>query len=815
MDRSRVTRVSIARSQPPGLQSLMMFAALLAGACDRGAEPGPEPVPALQAPTARVLFVPGRGHAPGDLVLQCLLQDPDGDLVSATIVGGSTDTVHTVGGIADTVSAEIRELAAGEYELICTATDSGGRTHADTVTVDVAPNDSPSAPLLLTRSGSDWTIVQGAVIDAQGDTLQYEILIEGPRTLGIGPRASPIDTTLTLPVGRYRILSIVHDGFVADTTQHDLDHRTPPTAAQTIVRDGVTFRYSGTHTGTVGTLTVMRPPVETIYAGPVPADTTFAEGTPRDREGLLKGLYTFELDAERDGLRIRDFVLDSIVDLGPSVDLSGVDATLGQEERIVITLPAAVDPNPEDDPTYQGALSLDGKVEVGLSGADLSITGAPDSTGQYAVELVLGNAFTGVLVDTIIGLILPRPVATVQVAPPDSAEFKSGYDDVVVAGGATSVGADLVNDDETKNPLLHFNIASSKLGWYYDFKRMVNDRLGIALGVDYSLVNQFSSFSITDTQASSGIFRFYGTWNAFGSPEGMSGTAVFRLENRHIIGSGITPRDLGFDGGSSLSTATFKDSGWGITIASWKQRFEGGKYLLVGGKMDPGDYSDVYPWLTAYTSYVGDASVNNPTVALPGQGFGIAGKAKFAGDWYGSGGLHDANGSPNEFGLDSFFGVREYYTWVEAGWTPGDNPMDGEGLHVNLWHQDARGDAGTDETWGLTFSAAKVFGGPRRWSPFFRAGYSEENGGQQVRVMFGGGLSAFVRGSDFVGLTTSWSAPLDTSLRNQVTTEAFYRLQLLENLQATPNIQFTINPSQTLQTDVLWVFAALRLRVAL
>jgi len=801
----------------------MMLAVVFSGACsDRAQEPAPAPAPAPepQTPTAQVLYVPGRAHAPGDLVLQCLLEDPDGDLVTATLSGGSTDTVHTVGGAADTVSAEIRELAAGEYELVCTATDAGGRTHADTVTVSVAPNDSPAAPLFVTQSGLDWTIVQGAVIDPQGDTLEYTIEIEGPTTLVIGPRASPIDTTLTLPYGSYRVHSVVHDGFVADTTRRSFDNREPPTVAQSIVRDGVTFRYTATHTGTFARLTVTRSGNDTIYVGAAPADTTFVGITPLDQNGLLKGIYLFTLQADREGAVTRDVVLDSIIDLQPSVDLSGVDVTLDQEDPIVVPLPTPVDPNPEDRPTYTAVRSLDGRVEVSLSGdlagAGLAIVGTADSTGAYAVELVLGNEATGVLVDTIAGVIRPRTVATVQVEPQDSAEFKSGYDDVVVVGGATSVGADLVNDDESKNPLLAVDFARRRMGWYYDFKRKVMNELGVALGLDYSFVNQFSSFSTTDTQAASGIFRVYGTWKAFGSEEGMSGTAVFRVENRHLIGSGVTPRDLGFDGGSSLSTATFKEFGWGITAAYWKQLFEGGRYLLVSGKMDPGDYSDVYPWLTAYTSFMGNASVNNPTVALPGQGFGIVGKAAFAGNWYASAGLHDANGSPTELGLDSFFKVREYYTWVEAGWTTrGNNPMDGEGVHVNLWHQDPREEAGTEETWGVTFSASKVFDGKWRWSPFLRAGYAEGDGGGLVRLMVAGGLSAFVRRSDFVGFTTTWSAPIDTTLRNQVTSEAFYRLQVMENLQATPNIQFTINPSRTLETDVLWVVAALRLRLAL
>jgi len=84
-----------------------------------------------------------------------------------------------------------------------------------------------------------------------------------------------------------------------------------------------------------------------------------------------------------------------------------------------------------------------------------------------------------------------------------------------------------------------------------------------------------------------------------------------------------------------------------------------------------------------------------------------------------------------------------------------------------------------------------------------------------VRFLLAGGAGAFVRKSDFVGLATSWSGPVDSTLRNQVTTEAFYKLQLTEHLQVTPNIQFTINPSQTLETDTLWIGSVLRMRVSI
>ena len=426
-----------------------------------------------------------------------------------------------------------------------------------------------------------------------------------------------------------------------------------------------------------------------------------------------------------------------------------------------------------------------------------------------------GPLLTRGVVATSLGLCNLAPLHGQEpaAAAADSAGFKSGYETVATAGGTTSVGTDLKDDDLKKNPVLDWDVPQAIVPGLYDAKRWLNERLGLAVGVDYSFLNQFSTFSTTDSQAASGIFRIFGTWRLFGDLLGSSGHLVYRVENRHRIGSGIVPRDLGFDGGSSLSTATFKRFDWGVTSLYWKQMFRGEKYFVTVGKMDPGDFSDVYLLLTAYKAFMGDAYFNNPTVALPQQGFGIAGAAGFTDHWYVAGGVHDANGSPTEVGLDSFFEVREYYSWIEAGWRwGGTGVLDGQSVHVNLWRQDAREEAGTEETWGLTFSANPLYDSPVRWSPFLRAGYSEHDGGQLVRFMLAGGLAFFVRKSDLVGVATSWSGPPDSSLRNQVTSEAFYRLQLTENLQLTPVVQFTIHPSQTTEVDTLWVTSVLRVR---
>lgn len=150
------------------------------------------------------------------------------------------------------------------------------------------------------------------------------------------------------------------------------------------------------------------------------------------------------------------------------------------------------------------------------------------------VGLAVISPIPSVLVQTAVGSpadtlnqesVSPDSIAGKSIAS-DTVEFKSGYGDVVQLGGATSVGADLRDDDVDKNPLFEINAARTYLAPYYNIKRKLNDKIRLAVGVDYSFLNQFSNFSTTDRQAASGIFRVFGTWRIFGSILGSSGNLV-------------------------------------------------------------------------------------------------------------------------------------------------------------------------------------------------------------------------------------------------------------------------------------------------
>lgn len=390
---------------------------------------------------------------------------------------------------------------------------------------------------------------------------------------------------------------------------------------------------------------------------------------------------------------------------------------------------------------------------------------------------------------------------------------KSGYERLFTLGGSSSVSQQLVEDDKATRSVFPVSILHDN---YYEFKQRLRARTGIELNIDYNFLNQTASFAENgDRRGASGALRFYGRWYPLLKHGDPNGSLVFRFENRHQIAD-QTPKELGFETGSSLSTAGFKEFGWGVTALYWAQQTTAGRLAFVAGQMDPGDFEDIHPLLNPWTAFTNDASFNNPTTALPNQGLGVVGRAFVTPTVYLKGGVHDANGSPNDIDFDSFFRVREYFTWAEVGWSPTpEKEAAGESIHLTLWHSDRREDPANpvEAGHGVAFSAAHQYGD--RWIPFMRAGYSR-GGGANLSAMVSAGAGIRVRSDDLFGAAATWARPPeDEDGRDQATIETFYRVQLTDNLQLTPALHLTFRPSYNPDRDIVWVASVVRIRFTL
>jgi len=389
-------------------------------------------------------------------------------------------------------------------------------------------------------------------------------------------------------------------------------------------------------------------------------------------------------------------------------------------------------------------------------------------------------------------------------------ESRSGYERDGAIGGNSAVGTQLAEDDEIKKPLFPFSLLHAD---FYKWKKRLKEKTGIELNVDYNFLNQYASFSTVDRRGSSASLRLYGRWYPPWVKGSAKGSLVFRIENRHQFGA-QTPKELGFSTGSSLSTAGFKEFGWGATALYWAQSSADQRLAFVAGQMDPGDFEDIHPLLNPWTAFMNDASFNNPTTALPNQGLGVVVRAFASDQLYIKAGLNDANGTPTKIDFDSFFDVQEYFTWVEVGWGPSPSrEAAGESVHLTLWHSDERVEAGVPSGRGIAFSASQEFG--EKWIPFLRAGYSEGDAAN-LSAMVSLGAGWRVRSDDLFGAAATWARPPQGEEgRDQYTVEAFYRLQLTHDLQLTPGFFWHFKPSYNPAKETVWVASVLRIRFVL
>ncbi|NLR89878.1 carbohydrate porin [Flammeovirga agarivorans] len=394
---------------------------------------------------------------------------------------------------------------------------------------------------------------------------------------------------------------------------------------------------------------------------------------------------------------------------------------------------------------------------------------------------------------------------------------KSGYDRIQMTGGSKSVDADLLNDDMKKDAWVNVKPMDKPLDTYYDFKRYIQLKYNVAIGMDYMFLGQHSSYVKSGSpNAASGIYRFFGTWEPVNTKDTQGGL-IFKIENRHSL-TPTAPRHLGYESGSALSTASFKDMGWGLTNLYWRQSFKNNKYGFVLGIMDPGDFIDLFPLLNPYKCFLSEAFFNNPAMAIPNQGIGGAFLAKdLIKNTYVAGGFHDANGEPTNFISNSFksFAKGEYLYWVELGWNTHTPFLNGENIHVTYWYQDARTDSEgnliSNESQGICFSASTSI---HKTTLFSRLAYSQGDGAL-MRYMVMAGCSYNIVKDDQIGIGVDLGAPVDPEIdESQLGIELYYNMQLTEHVNISPDVQVYINPVYNQEKNAVAIFS-FRLRYAL
>ena len=351
-------------------------------------------------------------------------------------------------------------------------------------------------------------------------------------------------------------------------------------------------------------------------------------------------------------------------------------------------------------------------------------------------------------------------------------------------GGPSSVSAELEPGDGLTDPQYRSDFPRNVAPDYFAWKDRLAEEHGFRFNIDYLALGQSSNADIGEGDASGGIFRVYGNWQAT-----RTGSLTFKIEDRHAYGD-VAPQFFGFDSGAlSITGTAFNDNGPMLTNLFWTQRAEDKSWTFQAGQIDVTDFLDPYGLISPYTAFQNLAFNTNPAINAPNPGLGIAGGIKIGSNFYAVGSLADANGDPTDPNLD-VFSDGELFKSVEVGYTSDLGRIYFDNVHLTLWHSDAADDGSRAEDYGAAFSGAWFI--DNTWMPFLRAGISEGTAALYEKSV-SAGIGYFARNTDLAGVGLNWAEANGIS-GHQMTVEAFYRFSLSPGLQITPSVQFIDNP---------------------
>ncbi len=300
-----------------------------------------------------------------------------------------------------------------------------------------------------------------------------------------------------------------------------------------------------------------------------------------------------------------------------------------------------------------------------------------------------------------------------------SSEGRSGND--IRSLLSTDEVENQIKIDRMTNPLYESKLFAP----IHEWKNEVAERTGFNWSLDYSALFMGMSDSPGEDNASGGMVRFFGYWDLIDQGGPNTGSLNWKIENRHKY-SDIPPSALGFESGYvGLFEPPFSDQETRLTNLYWKQYFAEGKWAFIGGFLDVTDFVDVYlmasPW-TGFNNFVfstGSAATDLPNDATLGVGAGGMITEKV----YIQAGIADANSDPTDplKGFDSFANDSDFFKWAEIGFTPKQDKLYFDNIHLTFWHIDERVN-GTPDGWGINASWQQWI--DDKWLPFLRGGYT-------------------------------------------------------------------------------------------
>ncbi len=409
-----------------------------------------------------------------------------------------------------------------------------------------------------------------------------------------------------------------------------------------------------------------------------------------------------------------------------------------------------------------------------------------------------GLASPSFIVTVFAGLILCGGVSIAAETTDSDAPRQAG------AGAVSQLGFSSIRSVEGELTETARRQSKGSVAGFHRRKQALRDRTGLTYGFDNQAQYLATDSDRSPSDAASNVTRFYGTWTAAGQNTPDDRALVFKAEYRTAIGNKVSTQALGPSlGYAGAFSSTYSDAGLVLTNLYWRQHFAGGRGGFVAGQVDAYDYVNVNSISSPWVAFTNLAFEQQPTLPAPAQGLGAAARWRLDENWQVLAGFADANADPSEpwESATDLFDEFETFKHVAIGWAPDWAERYDRTLQLTIWQVDERKQAGVEDGYGAAVAAS---GRRDAWRPFLRVGYADGAGAVLERaISLGTGYDAR-GGKDLAGIAVNWGRAPDSS-RDQYTLEAFYRYDITDFLQLTPQIQYVIDPANDPATDNILV----------
>lgn len=297
-------------------------------------------------------------------------------------------------------------------------------------------------------------------------------------------------------------------------------------------------------------------------------------------------------------------------------------------------------------------------------------------------------------------------------------------------------------------------------------------------------------------------YDFCGEWRLLDDATIGAGDIGWHLEGGRPIGDRRTT-DLSGDIGSMLGINDDLDGEpVALTELWWKHTALDGALTITLGKIDPTYFYDGNRIPNCErTQFFATPLVNNAAIAFPDNGLG-ANLTITPAEWCCvSAGIHDGRAVATRTGFNTLDEGELFYA-CEIGFTPEINGYAGA-YRLMAWTTEVDDQHGRG--FALSFDQEILPGAGV--VPFCRYGYSEgEVADYDHQISVGVGFEGLLgRADDLLAIGYVWADPTDASLRQESLMEVFYRIQLTDSTQITPDVQFVFDPAGNTDRDVVTV----------